>query len=98
MSLIPRTAQQLRDSCSYGEISQLYYRIVNAAKEGWLYIEFDVKTCKSVHIINELRMLFPDTKIIEMFVYGNSTTYRANWSIDNSRSGQPQRPNLPVLK
>jgi hypothetical protein len=98
MSLVPRTAQQLRDSSSYGEISQLYYRIINTAKEGWFYIEFDVKTCKSVHIINELRMLFPDTRIIEMFTYGNSTTYRANWSIDYSRIDQPQRPALPVLK
>ena len=98
MSLIPRTAEQLRDSSSYGEISQLYYRIINAAKEGWLYIEFDVKTRNSAYIISELRMLFPDTRIIEMFVYGNSTTYRANWSIDYSRTDQPQRPALPVLK
>jgi hypothetical protein len=51
MSLIPRTAQQLRESCSYGEITQIYYRIINAAKEGWSYIEFDVKTSKSVHVI-----------------------------------------------
>ena len=93
MSLIPRTAQQLRDSCIHGEISYLYYRIINAAKDGWAYLEFDVKTCNSIHILNELRLLFPDTKIIEMFVYGNTTTYRASWSSD-----QPQRPQLPVLK
>jgi len=93
MSLIPRTAQQLRESCSHDEISQLYYRIINAAKEGWLYIEFDVKTSKSVHIVSTLHNLFPDTRIIEMFTYGNTTTYRANWALD-----QPQRPTLPILK
>jgi hypothetical protein len=97
MSLIPRTAQQLRDSSTYGEVSQLYYRIINAAKEGWSYIEFDVKTCNSVHILSELRHLFPDTRIIEIFAYGNRTTYRANWALVNYFD-QPQNPSLPILK
>jgi hypothetical protein len=96
MTLFPITAQQLRSYSLEGEITQLYFKIIEVAKLGCIYMDFDIKSNHSIYIIEYLRRLFPDTKILELHKYRHITTYRITWHED--LSGQPQYPLLPVLK
>lgn len=90
--MLPHTAQQLRNYYNIKhDIELIYENIISAAKAGRLYYDFNIHKDKSAPIMNELFLLFPDTKIIELSSLHKMYTYRASWALDNNRGA-------PILK